>query len=104
MAIRGAGGTSGGIGQFFLGLALAALGMYLFLDRVNVTTNFGSLFGGHFGLILLPLGLGVGLLFFSARSVFGWVLTIGSLLAVLVSILANLTFFFAPTNFLRTAG
>lgn len=104
MAIRGAGGTEGGLGQFFLGFGLSAIGMYLFLDRVNVTTNFGTLFGGHGGLVLLPLGLGVALLFFNAKSVMGWVLTLGCLLTVLVSILANLTFYFMPTNFLGTAG
>jgi uncharacterized protein len=104
MAIRGAGGTTGGIGQFFLGLALAGLGFYLFLDRVNVMSNFQTLFGGHGGLFLLPLGLGVGLLFFSARSVVGWVLVVGSLLTVTISIVANLTLFFRPTNFLQTAG
>jgi hypothetical protein len=85
-------------------LALAALGVYLFLDRVNVTSNFASLFGGHFGLILVPLGLGIGLLFFSARSIAGWLLTVGSLGAIVVSILANLTFYFVGTNFWRTAA
>lgn len=104
MAIRGAGGTEGGLGQFFLGFGLAAVGMYLFLDRVNVTTNFGSLFGGHAGLILVPLGFGVALLFFNAKSILGWVLTLGCLLTVIVSILANLTFFFTPTSFFVTAG
>jgi hypothetical protein len=104
MAVRGAGGTPGGLGQFFGGLALAALGVYLFLDRVNVTSNFASLFGGHFGLVLIPLGLGIGLLFFSARSIAGWVLTVGCLAAIMVSILANLTFYFVGTNFWRTTA
>jgi len=104
MAIRGAGGTDGGLGQFFGGFALAAIGVYLFLDRVNVTTSFSALFGGHAGLILVPLGLGVALLFFNAKSILGWFLTIGCLVTVVVSILANLTFYFMPTNFFHTAG
>jgi hypothetical protein len=104
MPIRGAGGTPGGLGQFFGGLLLAALGVYLFLDRVSVTSNFSSLFGGHFGLVLVPLGLGIGILFFRASSVVGWVLTVGSIAAIFVSILANLTFYFAGTNFWRTTA
>jgi hypothetical protein len=104
MRVRGAGGTSGGVGQFFGGLALTALGVYLFLDRVNVTTNFSSLWGGHFGLILFPLGFGVALLFFNARSVAGWLLAAGSLALVFVSIVANLTFYFQSTNLFRTIG
>jgi hypothetical protein len=104
MALRGAGGTPGGFGQFFLGLAIAALGFYLFLERVHVMSNLGSLWGGHLGLLLLPLGLGVGLLFFNARSVLGWLMVIVSLIVVVVAIIANLTLFFMPTNFLRTAA
>jgi hypothetical protein len=101
---RGAGGTPGGLGQFFGGLALAALGVYLFLDRVSVASNFQSLFGGHFGLVMIPLGLGIGLLFFRGRSVLGWVLTAASLGAIVLSIFGNLTFYFAGTNFWRATG
>jgi hypothetical protein len=104
MEIRGAGGTPGGIGEFFLGLALTGLGFYLFLDRVSVMSTFSSLWGGHFGLVLLPLGLGVALLFFNGKSVLGWLLSIGSLGAVFLSIIMNLTFYFQATNFFRTAG
>jgi hypothetical protein len=102
MAIKGAGGTTGGIGQFFLGLALVALGLYLFMSRVTVTTSLGSLFGGHAGLILLPLGLGVALLFLKARSIVGWVLTLSCFGLVFFDIVSNLTFLFLPTNIFRT--
>jgi len=54
--------------------------------------------------VLLPLGLGVALLFFNARSAFGWLLTILSVGAAFLSIVANLTFYFQRTNFFRTVG
>jgi hypothetical protein len=76
----------------------------MFFDRISVVSNFNSLFGGHIGLLLAPLGLGIGLLFFSARSVAGWALAAGSLAIMLVSVLANLTFYFAPTNFWHTTA
>ena len=104
MAIRGAGGTEGGIGQFFLGLAITGAGVAMFLHRVNVMSNFGSLFGGHAGLILVPLALGLALLFFSGKSLLGWLLTVGSLGAVLLALLSNLTLFFAPTSFFATVA
>lgn len=104
MKNRGAGGTAGGVAQFFAGVALAGLGMYLFLARVAVMSNMSSMWGGHLGLVLLPLGLGIALLFFSAKSILGWVLTIGSVLAVFASIVSNLTLLFMPTNFFRTTG
>lgn len=101
MAIRGAGGTPGGIGQFFLGLAMMAVSAYLFLGRVVVMSNMDMLFG-HAGLVLVPLGMGVAMLFFNARSILGWLLAGGSVVGVLVSILMNLTLFFQPTSFVRT--
>lgn len=103
MNIRGAGGTSGGVGQFFFGLALLGLGLYMFLSRIIVVSTVWTLFGFNgFGLVLIPLGLGVALLFFNARSIAGWVLAVGSFLTILVGIISNLTFFFKPTNLLVT--
>ncbi len=104
MKIRGAGGTAGGVGNFFLGAGLAGLGIYLFLDRISVMSNLSSTWAGHLGLLLLPLGLGLALLFFSARSALGWLLTIGSVGTVFVAIVSNLTLFFLPTNFFRTTA
>jgi hypothetical protein len=104
MSARGAGGTSGGVGQFFLGLALLGGGVYLFLDRVMVASNIASMWYGHGGLIILPFGLGLALVFLSGKSILGWTLTAGSVAAVIVSVLANLTIFFAPTGLLRTVG
>src|SRR3990172_4705136 len=75
--IRGAGGTPGGIGTFFFGLALVVVGGYLVLNHVQVTSSF-SFFGlwgwsrsGGFGLTMLPLLIGIGFLFFDGRSVAG---------------------------------
>ena len=70
---RGAGGTPGGVGQFFIGLTMAVVGVYLLLNQVQVTTSFWGVgrFGG-FGPTLLPLLVGVGFLFYNGRSVVGW--------------------------------
>ena len=54
--MKGAGGTDGGVAQFFVGLAMAVGGGYLLTQRVTVTSGFWSFFGGHaFGLSLLRL-------------------------------------------------
>ena len=99
----GAGGTSGGIGQFFLGLALTIIGLYLFLSRVMVFSNIWSIFGFNaFGAALIPLMLGIGVLFFNGKSIAGWVLTVGSFLMIFIGIIVNLTFFFMPTNLIIT--
>ena len=76
--MKGAGGTEGGIVQFFLGLMMAAGGAYLLTSRVTVSSGFWAFFGREtFGLTLLPLVFGMGLLFFDGKSVLGWLLTAG---------------------------
>src|SRR4051812_12676537 len=67
--MTGAGGTSGGIGTFFGGLAMVIAGGYLLLTRVNVMSG-GWLFYGYsaFGLSLFPLLIGIGVLFYNGRS------------------------------------
>jgi hypothetical protein len=102
-APRGAGGTPGGLGQFFFGLAMAAGGGYLLTNQVTVSSGYWQLWGYNaFGISLIPLLIGVGLLFFDGRSVIGWVLTLLGALVILLGILTNLTIFFRPTSLFNT--
>jgi hypothetical protein len=101
--MKGAGGTEGGVAQFFVGLAMAVGGAYLLTQRVTVTSGFWSFFGGHtFGLSLLPLVVGAGVLFYDGRSRLGWALTTGGALIVLLGILLNLRIYFEPTTLFDT--
>lgn len=101
--MEGAGGTKGGLGQFFVGLAMAIAGGYLLTTQVTVTSGFWGYFGAHtFGLTLLPMVIGLGLLFFDGGSTPGWVLTIGGAIVILVGILMNLRIYFEPTSLFHT--
>jgi hypothetical protein len=106
--IRGAGGTPGGFGTFFFGLALVVVGGYLVLNQVQVTTsfNFFGLWGwsrsGGFGLTMLPLLIGIGFLFFDGRSAVGWVLSVGGALIILAAILMGLSIHWEPTSLFNT--
>jgi len=101
--MRGAGGTSGGIGIFIAGLAMIVVGGYLLLTRVTVGSGMWVLWGYNaFGLSLLPLLVGVGWLFFDGRSVGGWVLTSCGALIILAGIIADLHIYFAPTSLFDT--
>jgi hypothetical protein len=103
MSTRGAGGTTGGVGQFFLGLAMAVAGAYLITNQVTVSSGFWGYFGPHtFGLTLLPLAFGIGMLFFDGRSVIGWVLTVGGAVIIFVGVLVNLQIYFQPTSLYNT--
>ena len=100
---RGAGGTPGGLGEFLFGLAMAAGGGYLLMNQVTVSSGLWQLWGYNaFGISLIPLLIGVGLLFFNGRSVAGWILTTLGALVILLGILTNLTIFFRPTSLFNT--
>jgi hypothetical protein len=92
------------VGEFLVGLALLVAGGYLFLDNVIVSTA-GSgwgwgWFGGNrpFGITLIPLFIGIAVLFFNGRSPIGWVLTVGSAIVIGVGIVVNLSVQWRPTS------
>jgi uncharacterized protein len=99
----GAGGTPGGVGQFLIGLAMAVAGAYLLTSQVVVTGGSGMLWGyNSFGLSLLPLLAGVGLLFFNGRSFPGWLLTLAGVVIIFAGILMNMNIYFRPTSLFNT--
>ena len=102
-SVRGAGGTSGGIGQFLLGLCMAVAGGYLLTTQVMVTTSFWRWGNTNaFGLSLIPLVIGIGLLFFNGRSIAGWLLTIAGAVIIFAGILTHLDIYFQPTSLFNT--
>jgi hypothetical protein len=103
MDIKGAGGTPGGVWTFLAGLAMVVVGGYLLLNQVTVSGGFWDFFGFNtFGLSLLPLLIGVGMLFFDAKSVGGWVLATLGALIIVAGILMNLHIWFRPTTLCNT--
>lgn len=103
MAISGAGGTPGGVGQFLIGFVLAVIGGWLLMDQVIVTSGAWMLWGYHsFGLSLVPFVAGVALLFFNGKSVVGWLLLLAGLAIVLAGVIANLQVYFRPTSLFNT--
>lgn len=102
--MRGAGGTSGGIGHFFLGLIMASVGFYLLLNAISVQSSFGfgtRLFSGSSwghswsvtsGMVLVPFIFGVGFIFYHKNNLLGWILTLGSLAALIFGVIISLHF------------
>lgn len=100
MPYRGAGGTGGGEGSFFIGLAMMIAGGYLLLRGIIVQPQFGlgsQMFaiGGYpvtTGLVLVPFAFGVGMVFYNSRNWLGWLLSIGSVIALVVGVIASINF------------
>ena len=98
---EGPGGTPGGLGEVVVGLLMIAIGIYIVFDHVTVHTSFWRFFGSpgtSFGLTLIPLLGGIGVLFFNGRSVLGWLLMVGGVALILVGVLMNLDIYFRPTS------
>jgi hypothetical protein len=99
------GGTPGGGGEFLAGLVMMAVGVYLVFNRVTVHTSFWRYVGSpgtSFGVTLLPLLVGVGMLTFNGRSILGWLLAVAGVALILVGVLMNLDIYFQPTSLWMT--
>jgi uncharacterized protein len=101
--INGAGGTPGGLGEFFLGLLLAVAGAYLLTTQVTVSSSYWTIWGYNtFGLSLLPFIFGVGVLFFNGKSIIGWILLFVGVVIIFTGIITNLQIYFQPTSLFNT--
>jgi hypothetical protein len=105
MDFRNVGGSPGGTKTFLFGIIMAVAGGYLFLQQVTVNGGYyhwANGYGRSFGITLIPLLLGIGVLFFNGRSIIGWVLTGGASLVIVVGIIANMDIHFRQTSLWNT--
>ncbi|MDP7593156.1 MAG: hypothetical protein QF552_10785 [Litorilituus sp.] len=104
--MRGAGGTSGGLGSFFIGLIMMCGGFYMLLNAITVTSNFGmgmrlygfSVMGGQYnvtsGMIMIPFIFGVGLIFYNSKNILGWLLSLGAITGLIFGVISSIRFSF----------
>src|SRR6266581_8161890 len=101
--LRDVGGTPGGLGDFLIGFAMACVGGYLLSNQVSVVGSYWSFYGtSTFGITLIPMLIGVGMLFFNGRNPIGWLLTVAGALFILAGVIANLHIYFQPTSLFNT--
>ena len=104
MNYRGAGGTPGGEGSFIIGLVMMGSGFYLLLRSIDVSNSFSlatslyqmpmmgytaSITGG---MLLIPFIFGIGMIFYNAKNLIGWILAVGAVSAMIIGVLAGLRF------------
>lgn len=102
--LKGAGGTSGGFGLFFIGLIMMCGGFYLLLNAITVTSSFGmgmrlyafsamgTMMNITTGMIMIPFMFGVGLIFYNGRNYLGWLLALGSITALIFGVISSIRF------------
>lgn len=107
MDMHNVGGTPGGTRTFLLGLVMLIAGGYLLFDHVQVGGGFWH-FGGlggrgtSFGITLIPLLLGIGILFVNGSSFAGRFLVGAGALVIFIGIIANLDIDFRRTSLFNT--
>ena len=81
--------------SFFIGLLLLGGGLFMIFQNIEVTSSWG--YGGSFfriggfglpnGLIMLPIIIGIGMLFLMEKKIFGWVVLSIGIIIVLLSVM-----------------
>ena len=81
--------------SFFVGLLLMGGGLFMIFQNIEVTSSWG--YGGSFfriggfglpnGLIMLPIIIGIGMLFLMEKKIFGWVVLSLGIIIVLLSVM-----------------
>lgn len=107
MDMHNVGGTPGGMRAFLLGIIMIIVGGYLLMNQVTVHGGFWRFdflggYGRSFGITLLPLLFGIGILFFDGRSFAGRFLTGAGALFIVAGIIANLDIHFRQTTLFNT--
>lgn len=100
--MRGAGGTDGGQAWFLVGLVMMCGGFYLLLNAIVVRSGFGLGYGLYSmrgfnitsGMVMIPFIFGVCAIFYNARNPIGWILAVGSLVALIFGVVASVNFTF----------
>jgi hypothetical protein len=102
-SIGDVGGTPGGLGMFLIGFAMACIGGFLLTHQVTVVGSYWSFWGGSsFGVTLLPMLIGIAILFYNGKSVIGWLVTVAGALFIFAGIIANMHIYFQPTSLFNT--
>lgn len=89
--------------NFLIGLIIFVLGAFLITQNTIVRTGFnlGGFMGGYnppFGLLLLPVIIGIILLFAMDSQVLGWILIAFGICSILLGLLMGLDIRFRPTT------
>jgi hypothetical protein len=82
---------------------MTVAGAYLLTNQVVVTSSYWTIWGYNtFGLSLLPLIFGIGILFFNGKSITGWILLFIGVVIIFTAIIMNLQIYFQPTSLFNT--
>jgi hypothetical protein len=97
------GGGKNDLISFLVGLLLLGGGLFWVFQSVRVTTSWGSFYRfGNWampnGVIIIPVLIGIIMLFVMRRKIFGWIVTSIGILAILLTIMNSVSFRFVSQS------
>ena len=95
--------SSGSLMQFLIGLVLMGAGLFWIFRSVDVSSGYGSIFriggwGVPNGTIIIPLLIGIVMLFVMERKIYGWIVTGIGIAIILVGIITSVRLSFYGTS------
>ena len=95
--------SSGSLLEFVIGLGLLAVGLFWIFQSVKVTSYYGTFY--HFGsmtvpngTVIIPLLIGIVMLFLMEKKVYGWIVTGLGVAIILISIITSVRLYFNGGN------
>lgn len=83
--------------KFLVGLVMLVVGLFLIFNNITVSSSWGM--GGYFfslgsfnvpnGAIMLPILIGIGMLFFMRKRIYGWIVLSIGVVFVLLSVIMS---------------
>jgi hypothetical protein len=88
---------------YFSGIGLILTGVLMFFNHVRLGSGFLAMFGfggGGFGLLLIPLMIGIGWIIYNSKSKIGWLVTAASGAVIFFAVLSSLIMTFPQMSLL----
>lgn len=86
---------------FVLGFLLLVFGVYMVFQSTQVSSSWPWYIGSFSvptGVIVVPLLIGIGMLFFNSKSAAGWLLTVLGAMFIIVTIIMSVSIHFSTTS------
>lgn len=94
------------LAKFFFGLVILAVGLFMIFQNITVSSSWGM--GGYFyhiggfgisnGMIMLPIVIGIGMLFFMRKRIYGWIVLAIGIAFVLFTVFATTSIHWRTTS------
>src|SRR5262249_29248459 len=89
--------------HYFGGIGLLCFGLFMLFQHVRVSSGYGWGWygfypGAHIGYMLVPLLVGIGMIVYNSKNVWGWLISAVSVFMLVFTIISGLSISFYPIS------